>query len=51
LPGEAVPTKAASFAGRAADYGEFRAVPHMVEEVADRFPDRVAVCYGGRTLT
>lgn len=46
-----MPPQAASFAGRAVDYGEFRAVPHMVEDTADRFPDRVAVCYGHRTLT
>lgn len=41
----------APFTGRAVDYGVFRAVPFMVEDTADRFPDRVAVCYGGRTLT
>ena len=43
--------RAASFAGRAVDYGEFRAVPHMVEDMACRVPARVAVCHGGRTLT
>jgi amino acid adenylation domain-containing protein/thioester reductase-like protein len=43
--------RAASFAGRAVDYGEFRAVPHMVQDMAGRFPARVAVCHDGRTLT
>ena len=54
-PGEGEGTgplaKAASFAGRAVDYGEFRAVPHLIEDMADRVPDRVAACHGGRTLT
>jgi amino acid adenylation domain-containing protein/thioester reductase-like protein len=33
------------------DYGEFSAVPHMIEDMADRGPDRVAVCHAGCTLT
>jgi non-ribosomal peptide synthetase component F len=33
------------------DYGEFRAVPQLIEDMADRVPDRVAVCHAGRTLT
>lgn len=41
----------ASFAGRPVDYGEFRAVPQLIEDMADRVPDRIAVCYAGRTLT
>src|SRR5579884_3943372 len=43
--------RAASFAGRPVDYGEFRAVPQLIEDVADRVPGRVAVCSAGRTLT
>jgi len=46
-----LPEQAASFAGRAVDYGEFRPVPGLIEEVADRYPDRTAVCHGGRTLS
>ena len=46
-----VPAEAASFAGRAVDYGEFRAVPHLIEDMTGQVPDRVAVCHGGRTLT
>jgi amino acid adenylation domain-containing protein/thioester reductase-like protein len=42
---------AASFAGRAVDYGVFRAVPALIEAQADRHGGRVAVCYAGRTLT
>ncbi len=45
------PVRTASFAGRAVDYGEFRAVPHLVEDTADRVPDRIAVCHAGRALT
>jgi len=43
--------RAASFAGRTVDYGEFRAVPRTIEDMADRVPAQIAVCYGGRTLT
>ena len=39
------------FTGRARDYGAFRPVPLMVEDTADQFPERVAACYAGRTLT
>src|SRR5689334_12402996 len=42
---------AASFAGRPVDYGEFRAVPHLIEDMAGRHPGRAAACFGGRTLT
>ncbi len=40
-----------SIAGRAVDYGEFRAAGRLIEDQADRQPERVAVCYAGRTLT
>jgi amino acid adenylation domain-containing protein/thioester reductase-like protein len=40
-----------SFAGQAVDYGAFRAVPHLIEEMTDRVPGRTAVCFGDRTLT
>lgn len=33
------------------DYGEFRAVPHLIEDMTDWVPDQVAVCHGGCTLT
>lgn len=42
---------AASFAGRAVGYGAFRPVPALVEDMADRYPERPAVCYGGDALT
>jgi amino acid adenylation domain-containing protein/thioester reductase-like protein len=45
------PQQAASFAGRAVDYGEFRAVPRLIEDMADRVPARIAVCHAGRTLS
>ncbi len=45
------PDQAASFTGRAVDYGEFRPVPGLIEAMADRHPERIAVCHGGRTLT
>jgi amino acid adenylation domain-containing protein/thioester reductase-like protein len=40
-----------SFAGRPADYGEFRPVPALFESTAAQYPRRTAVHYGGRTLT
>ncbi len=43
--------RTASFAGRAVDYGEFRAVPRLVEDMADLVPERIAVCHAGLTLT
>ena len=46
-----MPQQAASFAGQAVDCGEFRAVPQLIEEMAGRVPNRVAVCHSGRTLT
>ena len=33
------------------DYGAFRPVPALVEDMADRYPERTAVCYGGNALT
>ncbi|NUR91941.1 MAG: thioester reductase domain-containing protein [Nonomuraea sp.] len=39
------------FAGRTVDYGPFRPVTAMIEEQADRGPERPAVTYDGRTLT
>lgn len=39
------------FAGQAVDYGEFRAVPALIEEQAAAVPDRPAMCFGSRTLT
>lgn len=47
----AEPGTAVSFAGRTMDFGEFRPVPALVEDMADRYPERTAVCYGGDTLT
>src|SRR5215831_13562683 len=44
-------THAASLAGRAVDYGEFRPVPALIEDMADRHPARPAVCHAGHTLT
>lgn len=44
-------TESRRFAGRAVDYGEFRPVSALIEEQADRHPDRPAVSYDGRTLT
>ena len=41
----------ASFAGQAVDYGAFRAVPNLIEDMTARVPERVAVCFGDRTLT
>ncbi|MGH3376669.1 MAG: non-ribosomal peptide synthetase [Actinoallomurus sp.] len=38
------------FTGRAVDYGAFRPVTALIEEQADRHPDRPAVSYDGRTL-
>jgi amino acid adenylation domain-containing protein/thioester reductase-like protein len=39
------------FTGRAVDYGDFRPVSALIEEQADRCPDRPAVTYDGRTLS
>jgi len=33
------------------DYGEFRPVPALIEDMADRHPARPAVCHAGHTLT
>ncbi|MDG4766017.1 non-ribosomal peptide synthetase [Solwaraspora sp. WMMD406] len=38
-------------AGRSVDDGPFRAIPHLVEDTADRWPNRVAVSGPGRSLT
>ncbi|MEA2664653.1 MAG: hypothetical protein QOI11_1597, partial [Candidatus Eremiobacteraeota bacterium] len=38
-------------AGHAVDGGPFRAIPHLIEDVTDRCPERPALSYGGRTLT
>ncbi|HEY2576054.1 MAG TPA: amino acid adenylation domain-containing protein [Streptosporangiaceae bacterium] len=46
-----LPERTASFAGQAVDYGEFRPVPGLIEDMADRYPDRIAVCHGGQALT
>ena len=47
----AEPGSAASFAGRTRDLGEFRPVPALIEDMADRYRERTAVCYGGDSLT
>ncbi|GAA4616717.1 hypothetical protein GCM10023195_74410 [Actinoallomurus liliacearum] len=39
------------FTGRAVDHGGFRPVSALIEERADRHPERPAVSCGGRTLT
>lgn len=39
------------FAGRAINYGGFRPVSALIEEQGDRYPDRPAVSYDGRTLS
>ncbi|HEY7433088.1 MAG TPA: amino acid adenylation domain-containing protein [Streptosporangiaceae bacterium] len=33
------------------DYGPFRPVPALIEDMADRHPQRIAVCHAGGTLT
>ncbi|HET7015938.1 MAG TPA: amino acid adenylation domain-containing protein [Streptosporangiaceae bacterium] len=33
------------------DLSEFRPVPALIEDMADRYPERTAVCYGGDSLT
>lgn len=43
--------EALSFAGRAVDYGAFRPVPALFEDMARLHPGRVAVCHGGHTLS
>ena len=45
------PARELSFAGRAVDYGEFRAVPALVEDMTDRHPERAAVWHAGQTLS
>lgn len=40
-----------TYAGRAHDDGPFRPVPSMIEDQADRHPDRPAVTHLGRTLS
>ena len=45
------PETAASFAGRTVDYGAFRPVPALVEDMVDRHPERPAVCYRKEVLT
>ncbi len=50
-PGHPPAAGEGSFAGRAVDYGEFRPVPELIEEQAQRCPDRPAACHAGRTLT
>jgi amino acid adenylation domain-containing protein/thioester reductase-like protein len=40
-----------ALAGGAVDNGPFRAIPHAIEDVTDRHPERPALTYGGRTLT
>jgi amino acid adenylation domain-containing protein/thioester reductase-like protein len=45
------PIESARFTGRAFDHGEFRPVSALIEEQADRHPERPAVSYAGRTLT
>jgi amino acid adenylation domain-containing protein/thioester reductase-like protein len=40
-----------SVAGSAADFGEFRPVPALIEAQADRHPDRTAVCHGDQVLS
>jgi amino acid adenylation domain-containing protein/thioester reductase-like protein len=44
-------TRPASFAGQAVDYGEFRPVPALIEDVAGACPERAAVWHAGTTLT
>ena len=44
-------TPEASFAGRAVDYGEFRPVPALIEDMAGRYPERTAVWHAGHALT
>jgi amino acid adenylation domain-containing protein/thioester reductase-like protein len=39
------------FAGRAVDYGEFHAIPALIERQASQTPDRPALSFGHRTLT
>src|SRR5207302_519454 len=38
-------------AGRAVDYGMFRADPALVEDMSDRHPERPAVWHAGQTLS
>ena len=38
-------------AGSAVDLGPFRAIPHAIEATTDRYPERPALSYGGRTLS
>jgi amino acid adenylation domain-containing protein/thioester reductase-like protein len=45
------PDEGLSFAGRAVDDGPFRPVPALVEDMAARHPERIAVSYGGHTLS
>jgi len=47
----AAPADVRFVSGREVDYGAFRAISTMIEEQADRRPERSAISYDGRTLT